>query len=275
MIKTQKIIKYVAVAFALLLTFNIISMIMYGIVSIGNLFGNIDTNNNIENENLENLYNLEISNRINALDINVKSVNITIKESSTLKLETNSKYIKYKEKDNKLSITEENHNYLNNKNGDLIIYLPVDYFFDDVSIENGAGKIKIDIINANNLNLNLGAGKVDIQNLTIANETEIDGGAGEMNIKNSHLNNLDLDMGVGKITLSAKITGNSKINSGVGEMIINLNGTEEDYKIRIDKGIGSATLDGKNMEDDTYYGNGTNIINIDGGVGSIKINYSR
>ena len=44
MIKTQKIIKYCAIAFAIFLTFSIISSIMFGIMSIGNIFDNNDSN---------------------------------------------------------------------------------------------------------------------------------------------------------------------------------------------------------------------------------------
>ena len=39
----------------------------------------------------------------------------------------------------------------------------------------------------------------------------------------------------------------------------------------LDKGIGEATLDGIKMGDDSVYGAGNNTIEIDGGVGELKI----
>lgn len=274
MIKTQKIIKYCAIAFAIFLIFNILSAIMYGIVSISNVFSKDNYNNNTSLT--EELRELNIENNIEKLDINVKSVNIIVKEGSKFKVETNNKYINVKETNNKLSITEANHKWLDMKDDTkLTIYIPTDYTFNDVSFENGAGKIEVNMMNTKKLDLDLGAGKVDIQKLNVSTEADIDGGAGEVIIKNSRINNLDLDMGVGKITLNSSLTGNNQIDAGVGELNINLVGTSEDYKIKLNKGIGNATLNDENMKNDTYYGTGNNLIDIDGGVGSIKINYSR
>ena len=50
-------------------------------------------------------------------------------------------------------------------------------------------------------------------------------------------------------------------------------GEEDDYKIELDKGIGEATLDGKEMSDDSVYGAGENYVEIDGGVGKLNITF--
>lgn len=268
MIKAGKIIKYFAIGLAIFLTVNIISMIMYGIISIGMIFNTSD-----DNYLYENLKTLEVNQNTKSLNIEIASSNIIIKESTTFKVETNNKYIKTKDKNNKLSIIEEKHNLLNNNDSsNLIIYIPSNYHFDNISIENGAGKIEIETLTTNKLNLDLGAGKVNIDNLSVINSTEIDGGAGEITITNSNLNNLDLDMGIGKVTLTSTITGNNEIDAGIGELELNLVGVMDNYKIILDKGIGNATLNNEKMKDSTYYGNGSNLIDISGGIGSIKIN---
>ena len=48
---------------------------------------------------------------------------------------------------------------------------------------------------------------------------------------------------------------------------------KDDYCIILDKGLGNATINGKNMSDDTTYGTGENKLDIDGGVGSIQIDF--
>ena len=68
----QKIIKYLAIAFALFLTFSIISGIIYTISFIGNL---LDDNSKSITEKLNNL---EINENTSLLDINISSSNITI-----------------------------------------------------------------------------------------------------------------------------------------------------------------------------------------------------
>lgn len=52
-------------------------------------------------------------------------------------------------------------------------------------------------------------------------------------------------------------------------------GSCEDYKIKIDKGIGEARLAGESMRDDSVYGWGENRIEIDGGIGAIYIEFSK
>ena len=72
----QKVIKYLAIAFALFLVFNIISGIMYGFSFIGNILN--DNKSNIK----DNLKDLEINSNSIILDINVLSSNITIKSGT-------------------------------------------------------------------------------------------------------------------------------------------------------------------------------------------------
>lgn len=267
MIKTQKLIKYCAIVFAIFLVFNIILGIMHGVNYITNIFDDNESN-------VGNLKDLNINSNIQVLDVDVSSVNITLKKGNTFKVKTNNKNINYKIDNNKLFITETKYIWFNRKDSsDLIIYVPSYLTFDNVNLENGAGKIDIDELNTKRLYLDLGAGKVNINNLTVLNDTKIDGGAGEIDITNSKINDLDLDMGIGKLSLSSKITGDSEIDSGIGEMNLNLIGSSNDYKVKLDKGIGSANINGQKMKSETYYGNGSNLIDIDGGVGNINIKF--
>lgn len=262
----QKIIKYLSIAFAIFLTFSIISWIMYGFSFVGNIF------NDDEKSITEELNNLKINDNTLLLDINVSSSNIIIKTGEVFKAETNNKYINSKQDKNKLYIEEEKHNLFNN-NSELIIYIPEYFVFDGVSIETGAGKVSIESLSTKQLYLNLGAGKVDINDLKVSENTKIDGGAGEININAIGINNLDLDMGVGKLFLTAKLTGNNMIDAGVGKMNLFLVGKLDDYQISLDKGIGETTIKGNSVKDDISYGTGINKIDIDGGIGSIDIDF--
>lgn len=269
MIKTKKLIKYCAIAFAIFLTINIISAIMFGIITLGNIFS---SNNDIGGK----LENLNIANNINYLDIEVANTNIILKQGNILRAETNNKYLKLKERNNKLIIEDKRNNLFGkNNNTDLIIYLPVDQIFNEVSIENGAGRINIEFIKTQKLELELGAGRVEINNVTVTKELDINGGAGKVNIINGNINNLDLDMGIGSLNLESTITGYSDIEAGIGDLNLKLIGSFDNYKLKVNKGIGIATLNGKKIKSALYYGEGPNLINIDGGIGNININYTR
>ena len=268
MSQSQKIIKYLAIAFALFLTFSIISGIIYGVSFI------FDLSNDNSRSITEKLDNLEIDKASSFLDIDVLSSNIKIKKGDTFKIKTNNKYISSREEKNKLYIKERKHNWFHkNENNELIVYIPDDFVFDSVEIESGAGKIIVYELSTKQIYLDLGAGKVKINRLTVFENSKIEGGAGEVLIEHSNIHNLDLEMGAGRLSLISKLTGNNKIESGVGKIALSLLGNIDDYRITLDKGLGSAIIDGKNMSSDTIYGTGKSKLDIDGGVGSIKIDF--
>lgn len=266
MSKSQKIIKYFAIILAIGIIINIFGVIAQVVIAI-NSSVNYKSNDTSFFVDIAGNYDTKI------LDIEVSTCNLEIKAGEEFKLETNNKHLKSKQDGDKLYVKEESYSFFKrNRKTNLVIYVPDSLVFDNVYIENGAGTIDVDTLKTNALNLNLGAGKVYIDNLVVRDETNIDGGAGQITIDNSSLNNLDLDMGVGKFTINASLQGKNKISAGVGELKLNLLDGLNNYKIKVDKGIGSCKLNGSNMTDDTYYGNGRNIIEIDGGVGSINVN---
>ena len=78
---------------------------------------------------------------------------------------------------------------------------------------------------------------------------------------------------MGEFDFSGRLTGKSEIDSGVGAINIKLLDNSDNYTINVDKGIGSITLDGKKLEMDRVYGTGQNYLDIDGGIGEIKIDF--
>lgn len=265
----QKVIKYCAMAFAVFLAINIIGSIFVGIGALGVLFDKKETK--VSTKDLEVLETRRDDYR--ELDIDVKSSSVLIKEGESFKVETNNKYVMVHEDEGTLEIEEKEH-FVNNTDYTVVIYIPAEYSFNEVSFDGGAGKIDIRGLTTRDISLDLGAGKVKIDNLVVSGEADIDGGAGAIEISNGAINNLDLDMGVGKFTMKTKLTGNNNIDAGVGESNITLIGSEADYMIKVNKGIGEAIIDGKAVSDNSYRGRGSTNLYIDGGVGKIVVNFS-
>lgn len=263
---TQKIIKNLAIAFAFFLIFNILSVIVYGLSVFTHLFNDTE-----DVGSLGEIHELTASD-VKFLTIDLKTTNLIIKVGEDFKAETSNQNIKTKQEKNKIYITEKNYNWFKEKNK-LIIYVPSNKILDTVTINGGAGKIEIDTFTTKNLNLNLGAGKVDMNNLQVLNKTKVDGGIGSVHIKNSILNELDLDTGFVKLNIDAKVLGKSTIEQGVGSIDLNLIGASNDYEIHVNKGIGSIHVDEKKVKDDETIGNGINKIDIDGGIGNMNINF--
>ncbi len=269
MTTAQKIIKYLALSFAIFLIFTIMSGIFETLYSLSGVLGLQKEDKVIKNE--MNIINFE-NNSGALLDIDVSFTNLIIKKGEFLKAETNNKNINCKQNNQNLQIKEKKHNWFSKNNkGDLIIYIPEDLNFEKVKINAGAGKIQIENINAKKLYLDLGAGETVIEKLNITDNCKIESGAGKVSILSGNINELNLDMGVGKFDVTSSITGNSKIDAGIGNLELNILGKKEDYKIKTSKGIGNINIDGDNILDNYIYGNGKNIIKVDGGIGNINI----
>ena len=135
------------------------------------------------------------------------------------------------------------------------------------------GKVYIEELSTEKLDLDLGAGKLEAKNLLVIDDFELSGGVGDLIINDSNINNLDADLGLGKFEMISKLTGNNKIDSGVGKVDLKLVGILEDYQISLDSGVGRASLGDLKMEDGNTYGSGINKLDINGGLGSIDIGF--
>ena len=136
----------------------------------------------------------------------------------------------------------------------------------------GAGKLKVSELNSKSANFDLGAGAIILNGLNISEQFELDGGAGSIILDKAVLNNSDIDLGVGVLTLTGQLLGNTKIDGGVGNINLTLLDTKDNYKFVIEKGLGKVTIDGTNYSSTTV-GEGTNLIQLDTGIGSTTISF--
>lgn len=255
----QKLIKYDAIALAILLAFSIVFAVFNFLLSLTGV-----TN---KNENGLNEYKF---NNIEILDVDVKSANIIIKEGKKFKVDVDNENIKVTEKNNKLKIIEKKLK-LFKKSSNLTITIPTDLIFEEVNIDAGVGSIDFYQLSAKKVNLDLGAGSAYIENLVALENASIEGGAGKIVIYDGKINNLELDLGVGELDLTAQLTGSNQIDAGVGKTKLNLLGKEDEYKIKVDKGIGNLEINNQRVSNGIIFGSGNNFIEVNGGIGNIDI----
>lgn len=273
MTTAQKIIKYCAVAFAIFLIITVISIVSSAGYGLLNAIGIINFK---ENSLLENMVTIsDDAEEFLSLNLDIKSSNLQIKTGDKFEVKTNNSNIKYSNENGSIKIKEDKvANWFFGKMdiGELIIYIPENMKqIDEVKINIGAGTVFIEQLNTKNLYLDLGAGNVAIDKLTVSEESKINGGAGNININSGEIANVDLDLGVGNTKIKSDITGNSNINTGVGELNLYLSLDADNYKINVNKGLGKITFNDDKILDDTIIGNGENYIKISGGVGNINI----
>lgn len=265
----QKAIQYLAMAFAIFLCVTIIGGIITGLAGVSFLLSDRDK------DTVGDMKAYAIEGEISSLSVSLSGAKLQIQTSDKFSVESNHSYISVKSENGQLRIHETKKLFsVHPKGVTVVLNIPESFVFEEATVETGAGKVDIDELAADRLKLSLGAGEADIQKLTANDRADIDGGAGQLTIGGGRLCNLKLDMGVGELTLRSRIEGQSRLDYGIGETNLTLLGSREDYRIDIEKGIGEARIAGERLPDDAVYGTGENQIEIDGGIGSIKIEFS-
>ena len=261
----QRVIKYLAIAFAIFLIVGIFGSLIALGSGITDFF--------IQDKNIENEVHVysEEELTLKTLNINIAASDLKIKNGEKFKIETNNKDVIVKKDGDKVTIEEKNKKLSFRKRAyEITIYIPEDFKFDEVNIETGAGKLNIKSLESKNLKLKLGAGKTVIDSV-ISDNTDIETGAGELVIKNGILNDSKIEVGIGKLSAEAEFIGNTKIETGIGSCNIKLIPTEDNYKIEFKKGLGDIRYNGESIANDSIVGEGLNFIKIEGGIGSIKV----
>ena len=267
----QKIIKYLALAFALFIILNIVSSIWFGVYYFADFLGlSTQTKTTFQEEAIVNRFEEE---GVLRLDIDLAYSDLILKKGDKLSIETNSSNIKSVRTSSGLHITEEKRHYwfLPKETNKVIVYLPEKVFLEEVKIDAGVGSIQIETLKTEELRCELGAGRVEIEELEVTKKAKIEGGAGNVRILSGEIHDLDLDIGVGAFDLIAKLTGKNKIDAGVGKLRIEVEDSLEHYTIKVNRGIGSINMEGKEVSDGVEYGTGETYIKLNGGIGSIEI----
>ncbi len=260
-----RVIKYGAIALAIIIILTILNIVYH----FGFIVGDVFFDNDDEIVDILNYYE---NKKILKIDLSTSVLNI--KHGDKFKVETSNTKIKVEEQKDQIRIYQKGIKLFNiSKKYKVNVTIPEDFTLDNVDISNKAGTIDIEGLKTDNLKLDIGAGKVFVKSLIVNKNALIETGAGETTIRNSEINNLNLDIGVGQVNLDAILNGKTKIDAGVGELNLNLLDGKDNYKIEVDSGIGSIKIDGNKVSDGTIIGDGINKIDVDGGVGSINIKF--
>lgn len=277
---TNRIIKYFAIALAVFLIITIFSSIAYGIYGISQIFeigfnigSPFDDDSDFDNaEEFKSEIFDEAS--IKNIVIDITGMNLIIRNGDELKAETDSDDVYYEVNGSSLRIIEKRKNWFDKDNsGKIILYIPVVSAFQNININAGAGKIEAQEIYCEHFNLDVGAGKADIGKLNVSGKSVIEAGAGKIDVSVGNINNLDLQVGTGKADVKAEITGKADVEVGIGSIDLHLIGTDDDYMISAEKGLGSISVEGEQLDDNNHFGSGAVKVDIENGIGSINVDF--
>ena len=272
MTTTQKIIKYLAIAFALFLVISIFSII-FGLSR--EIISSI--NSDKKDSKLLEEY-TTISNNVNNIEsfkIDISNDDIEIKEGEKFEVKTNDPDVKFYHENSKVKIkTDKTFSWhlSNSSRGTIIIYLPNEFNITELDLNLGAGKIDIDKIFVETLLMDLGAGTMTAKEINVYEKATINGGAGNINIYSGTINNLNLKLGAGNASIESDLTGSNTLTTGVGKLNLGLSRSKDNYKFDISKGLGNIILNDFDVSEDILIGDGEAKIKISGAIGNIIIN---
>ena len=270
----QKIIKYCALALAILLAVSIIGGIITAVSGLPLLFGGTVSGGAADGADTGVLNSYAIDGAVSSVDIELSAAQLRIKTGEGILVESNIGRLTAENDGGKLTVKDHSSFFSpSSPSGTVTLTLPRELELEEVEIESGAGEVHIENLTARSLSLDLGAGKTVLEGVRVSRRTDIDGGAGKLSILGGELAGLEFDMGAGEAELSCRLSGSCRIDQGIGSLGLILTGSRKDYRILLEQGVGKISLEGEAVSDGVY-GSGANEIEIDGGIGSIKVGFS-
>lgn len=124
----------------------------------------------------------------------------------------------------------------------MILYVPEN--LQEIDLELGAGKVSIDNISCNNLEVSAAAGSTELNEVTY-NKGDFEVGMGEIICNNVQGGKSDIEVGMGSFVYSGSIDGNIEASCSMGDITMDIEGSEEDFNYEIECAMGSIELDNK------------------------------
>ncbi|WP_373484333.1 DUF4097 family beta strand repeat-containing protein [Acetobacterium sp.] len=276
----QSWIKYLAIAFGLVLALGIISSIVNGGVAIMRGVGLIENKTQI-NEQGEAHFQQDFTGALESVFINFNAGNITLQTGDAFRVEGSNvpKSLVATLDNGKLVIEDKgNTNIIPNLIGknhmpDLLVTIPRDTRLKKLELEIGAGRGELSELITDELTIKQGAGEIVADQLQ-ANSGKLSGGAGAVHFTDAQLNDFEIDGGVGVIDIQGLVTGDLEINCGVGQTSLDIDASVDNYFITADQGLGPITINDRNIsETGTGSKSAPHRIDIDGGVGPVNLTF--
>lgn len=267
----QRLIKWLAVAFAVLLVWGVVTAIAGGGMLMSYIWG--DWHDDEPGSVAVDVDETVTFDEIDSLQIEVKATSLVVKQGEKFQLlARDGAEVTTRRNGRTLKIEERNVNFWGwNEHREIILVLPEDAAeLTSFRLEAGAGRIEVRDVATKQLDVKFGAGRGELNGVVASERAKINSGAGHLVVRESELHNLEFEMGAGKVALGAKLVGQNEIDAGVGKLELQLIGPAADYQLRVETGLGAFRLNGEKIGEG-YYGDGGNLVKIDGGVGSIDV----
>lgn len=135
-----------------------------------------------------------------------------------------------------------------NLGGSICLYVPEGYYFENTSLDLGAGSLSVEELQTGALEANVGAGKMTFEKLE-ADQAELDCGAGQMTVEELSSRVAEVSVGMGSVRLNGDVTERLDGECSMGELKLTLAGVQTDFNYDLSCGMGELKVG-----DDSYNG---------------------
>ena len=163
-----------------------------------------------------------------------------------------------------------------NWNGSITLYVPENYRWEQATLELGAGSLEAEKLLADNLEAHVGAGQMIFDEL-YADQTTFDCGMGQLIVEQLQSRIVDAAVGMGSLQLAGDVTERLTGECSMGELQLELAGTQTDYNYDLSCGMGELTIG-----DDSYTGmaqkkqinnNAAKSMNLECSMGNVSVQF--
>lgn len=165
----------------------------------------------------------------------------------------------------------------------IIITVPYDHNTKDITLEVGTGDMSVKDLLCEKISLHCGTGSSEMSNIQCSN-LSIECGSGVLQFSDIKVNeNTNINMGSGSAKINGTLGDKISVEGGTGTLNLDISGDKADYCINGEFPTRSVYVNGEKISGSSDpWENGGNssdnctkdrVINIEGGVGDININF--
>ena len=289
----QRVIKGIAMTFAIILAVSIISVIIGAILkafsfAVPKLPEKVETkySNQVmvktETMHYQNIEELEIYSttaevRIeleeNADDFKVDLINVDESYKLIWNEENRKLRVDNGKKADFLSVIENGFEEDDNK-GMILITVPEGTRFKSLFIDCNHERVTMESFQTAYFEMHAGIGETEVSNVN-AEKVHLEVGSGDARFEECVFSDTNITCGMGEVVFDGKLLGNTMLRGSIGEVEMDLDNSIEEYEIRIDDGMGCVYLNEKEYSGSVKLGeNAKNQMEIDAGVGDISVYFA-
>lgn len=160
--------------------------------------------------------------------------------------------------------------------GEIILYIPANYSFEQVNVELGAGLMEIPDIATAEMNLEVGAGQITVDYLQ-TEKCDIEVGMGEIIVKDMQVTKLSGEAGMGHLQMAGTVLGDVDAECSMGSIELDLTGSEEDFDYTLEAAMGNVSIGGEEYsgltQEKSIQNNAGKQMNIECAMGNIEVDF--